>query len=90
MQTFFRHWLTFAFMAEADRHQFQLLTKRAERLLELDSKLDWRPNIWMGVSVENGAVVERIGYLRRTRAHVAHPRRGCRVFWSLLIEPLQR
>ena len=31
----------FAVMEKADRHQFQVLTKRAERLLEFNSKLPW-------------------------------------------------
>src|SRR4030042_2534495 len=33
--------------------EFQILTKRSDRLLEFDPMLDWKPNIWLGVSVEN-------------------------------------
>jgi protein gp37 len=58
----------FATMREADWHQFQILTKRHERLLELDSELPWANNIWMGVSVENEDNVGRIDCLRRTHA----------------------
>ena len=43
----------FDVMAQADRHIFQVLTKRHDRLLELSKYLPWPPNIWMGVSVEN-------------------------------------
>ncbi len=60
----------FAVMAEANWHQYQLLTKRSARALELDRHLDWRPNIWFGVSIENADYVHRIGDLRRTRAQV--------------------
>ena len=43
----------FDVMRRAHWHQFQVLTKRAERIEELSPKLKWQPNIWMGVSVEN-------------------------------------
>jgi protein gp37 len=58
----------FAVMREAPRHQYQLLTKRSERLLRLDDQLQWQPQIWMGVSVENVNYIYRIDQLRRTRA----------------------
>lgn len=53
-------------------HVYQVLTKRAERLLELDQQgvLDWGHNIWMGVSIEDEPVMERIDFLRRTKARV--------------------
>ncbi len=60
----------FAIMREANWHQYQLLTKRSERLLQLSPYLDWAPQIWMGVSIENAHHVERAEHLRRTRAHV--------------------
>jgi protein gp37 len=46
------------------------VTKRSERLLELSSRLEWAPHIWMGVSVENKNYVRRIDDLRKTDAHV--------------------
>ena len=61
---------TFSVMGEAHWHRFQILTKRSQRLLELSFRLDWRPNIWMGVSVENQEYAHRINHLRRTEAHV--------------------
>ena len=60
----------FAVMEKADRHQFQVLTKRAERLLEFNSKLPWPTNVWMGVSVEDKHVTDRIDALRQTDAHI--------------------
>jgi len=60
----------FDVMSRADWHQFQILTKRADRLLALDPHLDWQPHIWMGVSVENPRFQYRIDHLRETRAHV--------------------
>jgi protein gp37 len=60
----------FAVMHCAHWHQYQILTKRSERLLELSKELDWQPQIWMGVSVENEKYVHRIDDLRKTRAHV--------------------
>ena len=60
----------FQVMRTAHWHQYQLLTKRAERLAELSTMLDWQPNIWMGVTVENADCADRIDYLRRTGAAV--------------------
>jgi protein gp37 len=58
----------FDVMRRAHWHEFQILTKRSDRLLELDRILDWKPNIWMGVSVENQDYTFRIDHLRQTHA----------------------
>jgi protein gp37 len=60
----------FDIMGRAHWHQYQVLTKRSERVLELSSGLDWMPQIWMGVSVEDEKYKYRIDHLRKTRAHV--------------------
>lgn len=60
----------FEVMRRADWHQFQILTKRSERLRELDPEIVWAPNIWMGVSVEDAGRAFRIDGLRQTRAAV--------------------
>ena len=60
----------FDVMNRAHWHQYQVLTKRAERLEELSPLLAWAPHIWMGVSVESEKYLYRIGHLRRTGAHV--------------------
>lgn len=60
----------FDVMRRAHWHQYQVLTKRSERLLELSRLLCWEPHIWMGVSVENEKCVNRIDHLRATNAHI--------------------
>ena len=60
----------FEVMRHASQHRFQVLTKRSERLAELAPRLDWAPNIWMGVSVESQKWVQRIDDLRTTAAAV--------------------
>lgn len=57
-------------MNQADWHQYQILTKRHERLLELNEQIPWAPHIWMGVSVENQDYAHRVDYLRKTSAHL--------------------
>lgn len=57
-------------MRKAHWHQFQLLTKRADRLAELNHILSWAPNIWMGVSVENEKCTNRIDHLRKCGAAI--------------------
>jgi len=59
----------FDVMRLAHWHVFQVLTKRAERLAELDAALVWPENVWMGTSVESGAYRRRIDDLRKTHAH---------------------
>ncbi|MCU0421643.1 MAG: phage Gp37/Gp68 family protein [Bacteroidia bacterium] len=60
----------FKVMNENPHHTFQVLTKRAERLAELSLYLNWTDNIWMGVSVEDHRVVDRIDHLRITGARI--------------------
>ena len=60
----------FATMRRASWHTFQVLTKRAQRLLELNSEIDWPANVWMGVSVESQDYAFRIEHLRQTNAHL--------------------
>ena len=60
----------FSSMHQASWHQYQILTKRSDRLLSLNSDLAWAPHIWMGVSVENKDYTLRIDHLRRTDAHL--------------------
>jgi len=60
----------FSTMQCAKQHQYQVLTKRAERLAELSPELPWQKNIWMGVTVESSDYRYRIDYLRYTSAHI--------------------
>lgn len=57
-------------MKRAHWHQFQVLTKRSERLAELSPYLEWTDNIWMGVSVENEKYTFRVDDLRKTGAKI--------------------
>lgn len=60
----------FNIMRVANWHRYQILTKRSERLKELDSFLPWAPNIWMGVTVEDEQYRYRIDDLRRTNSYI--------------------
>jgi len=60
----------FHVMNDNPQHVFQVLTKRADRLFEIYKQLKWTHNIWMGVSVEDERVIERIDFLRKTKAKV--------------------
>ena len=60
----------FEIMHQANWHQFQVLTKRPERVLELNKKLQWSENVWMGTSVENKKYLDRIDVLAKTDAKI--------------------
>lgn len=62
----------FETMNKAHWHTFQVLTKRPERVLEMDQAglLKWSPNIWMGTTVENDKYVDRIDKLCETKANI--------------------
>jgi protein gp37 len=60
----------FRVMGIAHWHTFQVLTKRAQRLAELQAGLPWADNIWMGVSVESEQYKHRIDWLRETDARI--------------------
>ena len=57
-------------LQRADWHRYQILTKRAERLAELNDRLPWAPHIWQGVTVEHPDYADRIALLRETGAQV--------------------
>lgn len=60
----------FDVMNDNPQHVFQVLTKRSDLLLKYEKELEWGHNIWMGVSVENEKVTNRIDHLRKTSAKV--------------------
>jgi protein gp37 len=60
----------FTTMTKARWHQFQVLTKRSSRLLDLSPSVNWAENVWMGVSVETEKYQFRIDDLRRTGAAI--------------------
>ena len=60
----------FDVMRRAHWHEFQILTKRADRLAELSPTIEWPRNVWMGVSVEKPEYKHRIDRLRGIGASV--------------------
>lgn len=62
-----RVWAT---MAATPQHTYQILTKRPDRMAEVTPELDLLPNVWLGTSVENSAVLDRLSHLRATPAAV--------------------
>jgi protein gp37 len=60
----------FQTMSSCSRHQFQVLTKRPERLVKLSPHLPWTENIWIGVSIENQKYAYRSELLRQVPARI--------------------
>jgi protein gp37 len=59
-------------MAETPQHTYQLLTKRPDRMRQVLSN-PWfgaAPNIWIGTSVEDSAVLDRIDELRAIAGYI--------------------
>ncbi|MBL8064519.1 MAG: DUF5131 family protein [Chthonomonadaceae bacterium] len=52
------------------QHEFQILTKRSERLRSIAHRLPWPTNVWMGVSVEDERVLDRVADLSTVPAAV--------------------
>ncbi len=60
----------FETMVRCPQHTFQILTKRSQRLREIAHLLPWPPNVWMGVSVEDSRVINRVHDLQQVPAAV--------------------
>ena len=60
----------FQTMEECPQHTFQVLTKRSDRVQQLSAKFSWPQNVWMGTSVEDSRVLQRIDDLRGVPAAV--------------------
>jgi len=60
----------FKVMNDCPQHQFQILTKRADRVAKIAKHLSWTDNIWMGVSVENQKYTTRIPSLLQVPAAI--------------------
>jgi hypothetical protein len=58
----------FAKMNQYSEHSFQIATARADRLDELNGRVQWTPNIAMGVRIDEAVHVGRINSLRRCGA----------------------
>ncbi|HZG18223.1 MAG TPA: phage Gp37/Gp68 family protein [Candidatus Bathyarchaeia archaeon] len=60
----------FDVMNKTPMHTYQILTKRPERAARLANQFTWTDNIWVGTSVENSCVVNRIDVLRQVPSRV--------------------
>lgn len=60
----------FQVMNDTPQHRYQVLTKRGDVLEAYAPFLDFSPNIWIGVSVEDDKVLDRIDHLRKVEAHI--------------------
>ncbi len=58
----------FETMNQASHHTFQVLTKRPDRILEIEDRLTWSPNIWLGTSIESQRWQFRLEELGKTSA----------------------
>lgn len=59
-------------MRNTPQHNYQILTKRPARMRQMVTQVikDVLANVWLGTSVENAEVVDRIDLLRRTPAAI--------------------
>jgi protein gp37 len=60
----------FSVMRDCYWHDFQVLTKRADRLAQIAEQLEWPTNVWMGVSVESSDYLWRVDRLRAVPASI--------------------
>lgn len=57
-------------MEDCQDHIFQVLTKRPERMARFTAEYPAPSNVWLGTSVEDERVVQRIDRLRECRAEI--------------------
>jgi protein gp37 len=59
-------------MEETPRHTYQILTKRPERMARVLAKPSFEilPNVWLGASVEDDRVLDRLDAIRRVPAAI--------------------
>lgn len=59
-------------MRQTPHHNYQILTKRPARMADfIDKNIGYiLPNVWLGTSVENADVVDRIDHLRKVPASI--------------------
>ena len=63
----------FDVMRACAHHIFQVLTKRSERLSQIDHIIgDWPENVWAGVTIESSEYKSRIDHLRKVPAKVRY------------------
>ena len=60
----------FKTMNDNPEHTFQVLTKRIDRAIKFNNKVNWTPNIWLGTSIENSQVIHRAEILKLSDAKI--------------------
>lgn len=60
----------FETIVQAPWHNFQVLTKRSDRLAALAPRLPWPSHLWVGVTVESSHYLYRLDHLRQVPAAV--------------------
>lgn len=65
-------WRLWDVMLRTPQHTYQILTKRPDRMAKVLSNPNFAilPNAWIGTSVEDSAVLDRIDHLRQTPAAI--------------------
>jgi protein gp37 len=61
-----------AVMKETPRHTYQILTKRPERMAQILAypSFEVLPNVWLGTSIEDGRVLDRLNAIRHVPAAI--------------------
>ncbi|MFP4528871.1 MAG: DUF5131 family protein [Candidatus Kapaibacterium sp.] len=62
----------FRVMNETPQHSYMITTKRPERIARIADKLEWSPNIWLGVTIESADVSSRADILRKIPARIRY------------------
>jgi protein gp37 len=59
-------------MRDTPRHTYQILTKRPERMAQVlaEASFEILPNVWLGTSVEDGRVLDRLDAIRQVPAAI--------------------
>ena len=58
-------------MSQSPQHQYQILTKRPERMREvLNDSFETLENVWLGVSIESVDFLGRLSHLKKTKGKV--------------------
>ncbi len=57
-------------MHSTPQHTYQILTKRPDRMADVLADFPVLSNVWLGTSVEDSAVIDRLDHLRRTPAAI--------------------
>lgn len=60
----------FQVMEATPQHTYQILTKRARRMRRIAANISWPSNVWVGVSIEDVDVLDRVDDLRAVPAAV--------------------